>query len=354
MLYFNNVYNFQKIGTRIREARTNASLTQEDLGNQVGVSRWTVAGWEKGEKMPEMAVMLNLCNLFGCELGYLLCEHDTKTRQAADICAETGLSEASVDILVSAQKEVIRKKEYHEIDILSENLTLDEFSESRIKPLFEDIEYNKMAIRFIDAFINSFSVEKKEASLMEHLWRYILILKQKDIIWGKDYFEPLIKLYRICTRSSYYADNFQIVFIRLLLNEIHQRAFTFQQYEILFRAFDSVILQSLNTICYGCLGEEKEILLSNARGETNKKLRSLDAEFPEVPPNDAPFRPTLFYLKPYLEIVKSPQTFLDKVTRDAGKQFFLVLKNIDKLKYYQFIVTESFDDIVKRTFEKEG
>ena len=37
-----------------------------------------------------------MCDLFGCEIGYLLCDYDCKTRTATDIQKETGLSEAAI------------------------------------------------------------------------------------------------------------------------------------------------------------------------------------------------------------------------------------------------------------------
>lgn len=101
-----NIYDFQKIGDRIKTERTNAtvrshtgkekSMTQSDLADELGVTRQTIAKWEHGEDIPQLSDFLRLCNLFGCELGYMLCEYDCKTRAATDIQAETGLSEMAI------------------------------------------------------------------------------------------------------------------------------------------------------------------------------------------------------------------------------------------------------------------
>lgn len=43
-----------KIGERIKEARKNLKITQEQLAEKVGVSFQTVSSWEKGEYLPSM------------------------------------------------------------------------------------------------------------------------------------------------------------------------------------------------------------------------------------------------------------------------------------------------------------
>jgi len=52
--------------------------------------------WEKGAAKPELDDLVSLCKVFGCEIGYLLGEHDCKTRSTTDIQAETGLSEGAI------------------------------------------------------------------------------------------------------------------------------------------------------------------------------------------------------------------------------------------------------------------
>ena len=104
----NNKYDFKQIGKRIREERTNAQnatgrkkvMTQSDLANEIGVSRQTIAKWEHGEiDQLLMGDLLKLCNLFGCELGYILGEYNCRTRISTDIQEETGLSEQAVNFL---------------------------------------------------------------------------------------------------------------------------------------------------------------------------------------------------------------------------------------------------------------
>lgn len=106
----NNKYDFKQIGKRIREERTNTqnatgrkkAMTQSDLANEIGVSRQTIAKWEHGEiDQLLMGDLLKLCNLFNCELGYILGEYNCRTRTATDIHKEICLSEVAISRLSS-------------------------------------------------------------------------------------------------------------------------------------------------------------------------------------------------------------------------------------------------------------
>ena len=95
-------YDCKKIGKRIKNERKKLGFTQSEFAEKLGYgvnSRQSIAKWESGEKMPDLNLLLNMCDMFGCELGYLLCEFDCKTRTATDIKKETGLSEKSIEKL---------------------------------------------------------------------------------------------------------------------------------------------------------------------------------------------------------------------------------------------------------------
>ena len=97
-----NKYNFQKIGNRIKQERNKAKKSQDELGDYIGVTRQKVAKWEHGKDLPQLSDLLRLCNLFDCEIGYLLCEYDCKTKVATDIQTVTGLSETAINRISSS------------------------------------------------------------------------------------------------------------------------------------------------------------------------------------------------------------------------------------------------------------
>lgn len=104
----NNIYDFEKIAQRIKAVRIDKNITQAYVAKKCNVSRSTVIKWEKGESFPELNSMLKLCNLYDCELGYLLCEtgYENGKRETTDICKATGLSQEAVETLVDNETTV--------------------------------------------------------------------------------------------------------------------------------------------------------------------------------------------------------------------------------------------------------
>lgn len=52
--------------------RTQAGVTQEQLAEQLNVSRQSVSKWEGGQSFPEMETLLRLCDLYSVDLDTLL------------------------------------------------------------------------------------------------------------------------------------------------------------------------------------------------------------------------------------------------------------------------------------------
>ena len=99
-------YNIKEIGLRLKKERKQAGFKSMDTlseyireHNYRGVKRQTIAKWENGEEMQPLDVLCTLCVPFQCDLGYLLCEYDHKTRTNADIGEITGLSETAINNL---------------------------------------------------------------------------------------------------------------------------------------------------------------------------------------------------------------------------------------------------------------
>lgn len=54
--------------------RSSQAMTQERLAERMNVSRQTISRWEAGEVLPEIAKLLELCEIFSCTLDQLLRE----------------------------------------------------------------------------------------------------------------------------------------------------------------------------------------------------------------------------------------------------------------------------------------
>ncbi|MCL2852815.1 MAG: hypothetical protein FWE20_07265 [Defluviitaleaceae bacterium] len=92
-------YDTKTIKTRIREERIKLG-TQESVACKLsdcdtkGTDVQTIKTWENDQngRIPSLPKMLLLCEVFKCDLAYLLGEIDTKTRQETDILQTLGLT----------------------------------------------------------------------------------------------------------------------------------------------------------------------------------------------------------------------------------------------------------------------
>ena len=62
-----------KIGKFISERRKSLKLTQVQLAEKLGITDRAVSKWETGKAMPDLSVMLSLCDLLGITVNDLLC-----------------------------------------------------------------------------------------------------------------------------------------------------------------------------------------------------------------------------------------------------------------------------------------
>lgn len=62
-----------KIGKFIAENRKTKKLTQSQLAERLNVSDRAVSKWENGKSMPDVSIMLELCEILGINVQDLLC-----------------------------------------------------------------------------------------------------------------------------------------------------------------------------------------------------------------------------------------------------------------------------------------
>lgn len=62
----------QTLGRRVQEARKAAGLSQESLGERLGVSRQAVSKWEADAAVPELENLIAMSRIFGVTIGALL------------------------------------------------------------------------------------------------------------------------------------------------------------------------------------------------------------------------------------------------------------------------------------------
>lgn len=62
-----------KIGEFISSQRRKKNLTQAALAEKLGITDRAVSKWERGKGLPDVSLMLDLCEIFGITVNELLC-----------------------------------------------------------------------------------------------------------------------------------------------------------------------------------------------------------------------------------------------------------------------------------------
>lgn len=73
---------------RIALARKQAGLSQEQLGEKLGVSRQAVSKWESGQTNPDIAYVSQMCRLFGVSADWLLLGEESAKESAPARCPD--------------------------------------------------------------------------------------------------------------------------------------------------------------------------------------------------------------------------------------------------------------------------
>lgn len=91
------------VGERIKKERKRNNWSKVDLLTKIYMaasSHKTITAWENGTRMPDLASLARMAEVFCCDIGYLLGDYNERTRVSADIVKETGLSAKAVEKLL--------------------------------------------------------------------------------------------------------------------------------------------------------------------------------------------------------------------------------------------------------------
>ena len=96
---------------RLKELRKEKKLTQEELAQEIGVSKITILRWENGERQIKPDKTQKLADLFGVSIGNLL-GYEPESKQASNyqkikICFSNG-EELSFLVRNFAEKELTK------------------------------------------------------------------------------------------------------------------------------------------------------------------------------------------------------------------------------------------------------
>ena len=74
---------------KLQKLRTDAGMTQSELGDKLSYSDKTVSKWERGEAIPDATVLKKLSRLFGISVDTLLDDGTAEPQTAEDAPKET-------------------------------------------------------------------------------------------------------------------------------------------------------------------------------------------------------------------------------------------------------------------------
>ena len=82
-----------EIGRKIKQARANAGLTQEQAAQELCVSRQTVSNWENEKTWPDIVSVVKMSDLYGVSLDHLLKEEKTVSDYVSYLAENTDAAE---------------------------------------------------------------------------------------------------------------------------------------------------------------------------------------------------------------------------------------------------------------------
>ena len=189
-------YNQKAIGKRIKEERIAAGFSsQSAFAKRMTYSpdsRTTIGNWEKGNCIPCMEDLLRMCEIFQCELGYILCEYGCKTRETTDIKNVTGLSQDAINRLshmkntrihesISSLSKILEHKDFY--DLLSAiHLHAIDFNHDKLRVDQDHIQSIANALNCREDEVKKY-LESSSKSAIESI--FLDIVKDIDLGYNK-------------------------------------------------------------------------------------------------------------------------------------------------------------------------
>ncbi len=150
-----------ELNEKIRVLRENKKMSQELLGEKLGVSRQAVTKWEMGKSFPDINNIIELSKLFDISLDKLLKNEDCSVELIKeDLTVEF---DNYIDFLIEAKKNTYAGD--------------GKIKELSSRPCSKDLEYSKNDYKYIDTYLGGENFIGEEA----------LFYLNKPI-WGMNYY----------------------------------------------------------------------------------------------------------------------------------------------------------------------
>lgn len=105
------MFDTMKIAKGIREARNARNMTQMQLADAMGVSYQAVSNWERGNSMPDISKLEDLCNALGLSVAQLLGMENRETVSVQKVLNQEELTvEELADIAPMLPPETVKEQ----------------------------------------------------------------------------------------------------------------------------------------------------------------------------------------------------------------------------------------------------
>jgi transcriptional regulator with XRE-family HTH domain len=111
--------NQEKYPNRLKAARKQASLTQQEVANRLGLTKQAYLMYEYGKRDMKVSMLAELAKIFGCSADWLVCFSTTDDSESYSLPAATYTSESH---LVANYRALNDEGQEHLVEY-SDNLT---------------------------------------------------------------------------------------------------------------------------------------------------------------------------------------------------------------------------------------
>lgn len=89
------------LSEKLYKLRKNSGLSQEQLAEQLNVSRQAISKWESGTAVPESEKLITISNYFGVSVDYLLKDEEDQVKPTGSITEENPKTIAGIIICIA-------------------------------------------------------------------------------------------------------------------------------------------------------------------------------------------------------------------------------------------------------------
>lgn len=193
------------MGQRIAECRKRAGLSQEALGEKMGVSRQAISKWESDGAVPEIDKLIALSKLFGISVGWLLGVEEAKEPEAKQEISEELLHKIEEIVLrYRPKKEKISTKKAVLISILAVLILCAGYA------LFREWDITRSEVSYVSA--QTRNNNEQNAKILQQLDALENRINNLSVVPDAAVTESIISDYRIHTELDRDADKAEVSF----------------------------------------------------------------------------------------------------------------------------------------------